>query len=639
MAANQKPARNAKSNVLPLGERDKPWQPSGAEDRQEFFLPVSGFVWFYPEEVRVIDHPAFQRLGKIYQLGQAYHVFRGATHKRLEHVLGAVHVIQRMINALRINAKKSKHDPGRRARLNLAEERFVRLGALLHDIGHLASGHTLEDELGLFGKHDEDERLDYIFQEANWGPGNKVERLASVIDQSYKNYLPEPLRGQLTPTDIVRLLVRKEPKTADGGYDKSKDKYAKQKAILEKSSDIRMNVCMNMIGNTLCADLLDYIHRDWYHVGKPLEQEDRLYQYMEIRNPKGDDVDQALPDEERRHHSDLFVLSLGTNVGYRPKIRTDGISAILSLLEKRYELAETVLYHKTKLSAGAMLGRALHELWSSEDSTKLPARLLNLSDEQLVEYALSEAAEKLNSAVGEEKASIEAATYLLSRLNSRRLYRSFHTIRNWDLHAGPKEKIASQFFPPADDTGLGATNRANAARQFERDLELPPGSVVISLTSVKAKVAQVQIRVNDTIETFAAYEEKMKKEKKRGLSGGHLDAQIQRFDDLWRCDFFVDKDVLEGLEANQPHKLNILRELIRALYISPADDSEQTDFLIKQLASSYVKEERASGRNNIEEYELEKIVAARGVDAVAEQGADVTYNGVNVTLASYWRAK
>ena len=53
-------------------------------DRQEIFLPVSGFVWLHPEEISVVNHPAFQRLGRIYQLGQSYVVFRGATHKRLE---------------------------------------------------------------------------------------------------------------------------------------------------------------------------------------------------------------------------------------------------------------------------------------------------------------------------------------------------------------------------------------------------------------------------------------------------------------------------------------------------------------------------------------------------------------------------
>ena len=37
------------------------------------------------------------------------------------------------------------------------EVAFVRLAALLHDIGHLAAGHTFEDELGLLDKHDADD--------------------------------------------------------------------------------------------------------------------------------------------------------------------------------------------------------------------------------------------------------------------------------------------------------------------------------------------------------------------------------------------------------------------------------------------------------------------------------------------------
>jgi hypothetical protein len=135
-------------------------------DRQEFFLPVTGFVWFYPEEVEVINHPAFQRLGRINQLGQAHLVFRGATHKRIEHVLGAVGVVQRMISAVQFNAEKSraKGRAGFSAHLTPQEQRFIRLGTLLHDIGHLAAGHTLEDELELIGKHDADERLDLILE-------------------------------------------------------------------------------------------------------------------------------------------------------------------------------------------------------------------------------------------------------------------------------------------------------------------------------------------------------------------------------------------------------------------------------------------------------------------------------------------
>ena len=90
-------------------------------DRQEFFLPVSGFVWLLrDEEVSVVDHPAFQRLGRIYQLGQAFLVYRGATHKRLEHVLGALHVVQRMIGAVSRNSEKRSRDSSEKPPLLVA---------------------------------------------------------------------------------------------------------------------------------------------------------------------------------------------------------------------------------------------------------------------------------------------------------------------------------------------------------------------------------------------------------------------------------------------------------------------------------------------------------------------------------------
>lgn len=125
-------------------------------DRHEFFLPISGFVWLFPEEVAVVNHPAFQRLGRIYQLGQSYVVFRGATHKRLEHVLGALNVVQRMIAAVQTNSDKFLGDATWAPPLTEQESRFVRLGTLLHDIGHIAAGHTVEDELQLVSKHDAD---------------------------------------------------------------------------------------------------------------------------------------------------------------------------------------------------------------------------------------------------------------------------------------------------------------------------------------------------------------------------------------------------------------------------------------------------------------------------------------------------
>jgi HD superfamily phosphohydrolase len=234
-------------------------QPSTKADRQEFFLPVSGFIWFYPEEMLVIDHPAFQRLSRINQLGQAHTVYRGATHKRIEHVLGVVGVAQKMISALDNTAAKGLRstNPLYAPRLSDSEKRFVRLGALLHDIGHLAAGHTLEDELGLVGKHDADKRLSLIFSLTEW-EDIQAPSLSSLIDAQFGNYVPPALRkASFTATDIVRLLIRKIP-------DEGQDQFAEKHRQLLSSPEIRHHVCSNMIGNTICADILDYLYRDWY---------------------------------------------------------------------------------------------------------------------------------------------------------------------------------------------------------------------------------------------------------------------------------------------------------------------------------------------------------------------------------------
>ena len=131
--------------------------PGPLGDDQEFFIPVHDFVRFTPDEVEIINHPALQRLGRIYQLGQAYLVYRGATHKRFEHVLGTVHIAQKMINALHANfiryQNQKPNDDDVLCPIDNGpteqEIRFIRLGALLHDVGHLPAGHTLEDELCL----------------------------------------------------------------------------------------------------------------------------------------------------------------------------------------------------------------------------------------------------------------------------------------------------------------------------------------------------------------------------------------------------------------------------------------------------------------------------------------------------------
>jgi HD superfamily phosphohydrolase len=600
-------AKKAESTILPFpekkgGGRSRAFAPSSKARRQELFLPVNGFVWFHPEEIRVINHPAFQRLAKINQLGQAHLVFPGATHKRMEHVLGAVGVAQRMISAVKLNSEKAEYeqrdvppaDQDWRASLSEAEERFIRLGALLHDIGHLAAGHTLEDELGLFGKHDEDERLDYVFGDSkkygtpNWNCGVPIPTLSELIDRLYRQFLPDDLKLEISPSRLVRLLIRKPPREGTEGQ------YREEQKALAQSAQLRLEVCTNMIGNTICADLLDYIARDWYHVGRVYPPEDRIFQYMEVRNPNATAPDVARGSDARRHSSDKFVLALGSQVGRAPKIRTDGVSAILSLLERRYELGETVLYHKTKLSAGAMLGRALFELWQGEKDD-FWRDLLDLSDEQLTDHALATARRNIDRAndqglagqalkVARQKAErAQAAERILLRLRSRHLYKAFYTERHWSITEDEKQNLTDLFAPYADDTGTGARNRAYAAQLLERTFELETGTVVVSCTNVRAKIAEVEVRINNKISQFNEFEE----DHKRGLSGGHLGAQIERFDALWRLDFFMAPDTFAQMKSQHRAELDLMKDAIDQVFVRPPPGRPEMERAAGRIGDTY----------------------------------------------------
>ena len=54
--------------------------------------PVYGFITI-PQEIifDVIEHPYFQRLRRINQLGLSHLVYPGAIHTRFHHVIGAMH--------------------------------------------------------------------------------------------------------------------------------------------------------------------------------------------------------------------------------------------------------------------------------------------------------------------------------------------------------------------------------------------------------------------------------------------------------------------------------------------------------------------------------------------------------------------
>jgi HD superfamily phosphohydrolase len=86
--------------------------------------------------VRLIDTAEFQRLRRVRQLGLAAFAYQGAEHSRFSHSLGALHLATRVLDKLEHKHKISDFD-----------RVTVRVAALLHDIGHGAFSHVMENVL------------------------------------------------------------------------------------------------------------------------------------------------------------------------------------------------------------------------------------------------------------------------------------------------------------------------------------------------------------------------------------------------------------------------------------------------------------------------------------------------------------
>lgn len=82
----------------------------------------------------IVQHPYFQRLRRIKQLGLTNLVYPGANHTRFQHTLGAVHLMLKSINVLRTKGVEISDE----------EEEAACIAILLHDIGHGPFSHALE---------------------------------------------------------------------------------------------------------------------------------------------------------------------------------------------------------------------------------------------------------------------------------------------------------------------------------------------------------------------------------------------------------------------------------------------------------------------------------------------------------------
>lgn len=100
--------------------------------------PIYGFITIpSPLIFDLIEHPYFQRLRRITQMGLSHLVYPGANHTRFHHALGCLHLMKKSLEIL-----KSKG-----VNISEEEEEAVLIAILLHDIGHGPFSHALEHSI------------------------------------------------------------------------------------------------------------------------------------------------------------------------------------------------------------------------------------------------------------------------------------------------------------------------------------------------------------------------------------------------------------------------------------------------------------------------------------------------------------
>ncbi|NWO29897.1 HD domain-containing protein [Capnocytophaga sp. oral taxon 903] len=149
--------------------------------------PIYGFIHIPSTLVfDIIEHPYFQRLRRINQMGLSYLVFPGAKHTRFEHVLGCVFLMQKTVEMLRFKG----------IQISEKEAEGLYIAILLHDIGHGPFSHAMEHSI-VEGISHEEISLRFM-QELNKVFNSKLDTAIAIFQGTYpRKFMHQLISGQL----------------------------------------------------------------------------------------------------------------------------------------------------------------------------------------------------------------------------------------------------------------------------------------------------------------------------------------------------------------------------------------------------------------------------------------------------------
>jgi hypothetical protein len=154
--------------------------------------PIYGFIQIPNSLIfDIVEHPYFQRLRRITQMGFSNLVYPGANHTRFHHALGCMHLMQKAIRVLRF----------KQIEISEEEQNGLCIAILLHDIGHGAFSHALEHSI-VSGISHEEISLKFM-KKLNQEFDGKLSVAIEIFEGNYhRKFLCQLISSQL---DIDRL--------------------------------------------------------------------------------------------------------------------------------------------------------------------------------------------------------------------------------------------------------------------------------------------------------------------------------------------------------------------------------------------------------------------------------------------------
>ena len=159
--------------------------------------PVFGFIKI-PRGLLydIVQHPLFQRLNRINQLGLAFVVYPGARHTRFQHSLGAFHLMSEAIKSL---TEKGIY-------IFNSEAEAVEAAILMHDIGHGPFSHVLENTLISGISHEEISLI--MMEQINRDLNGQLNLAISIFKDEYPNKIFHQLISSQLDMDRLDYLRR-----------------------------------------------------------------------------------------------------------------------------------------------------------------------------------------------------------------------------------------------------------------------------------------------------------------------------------------------------------------------------------------------------------------------------------------------